>query len=158
MLRRVRERADDESGVTLVELIMAVVILSIAFVAILAAMGTAVIVSDVHKRQATAETILGGWAETLKAQTYVACPTSSEYTYNTVMGAPPPTGYTADNPKIVWWDGNTSNSDPFDPSVDGDPYPATGTCPADHGIEKVTLTVRSLRGVTKTTSILKRAS
>ncbi len=142
---------DDEDGVTLIELIMAVAIMAIAFVAILSAMATGIIVADIHKRQSTAETVLGGWAETLKSADYVPCP-GNEYDYATVMGAAPPTGYTAQPPVVAWWDGTSS-----DPSVYVDPKPPAGTCGSDTGLEQVTLTITSARGVTKTTSILKRS-
>lgn len=143
MTRRLDDR-DREGGFTLVELIVAVAIMSFAFVAIMAALGTAIIVSDVNKRQATAESVLGSYAETLKATAYVACPTT-QYDAS-ALGVNVPTGYSWS--RIISWDG--------DPTTGSFDNPAT-TCPgSDPGLEQVTLTVTTARGVTKTTSILKR--
>ena len=141
-----RVRGSKEHGVTLVELLVAVVIMGIAFVAILSAIGTAIIVSDVHKRQATAETVLQSWAETLKSVPYQANP-GNAYNYDT-LGLPPKAGYTPAAAQVQC-DGNlTTNA--FD-------SPAAPPC-SSPGLQQVTLTVTTARGVTKTTSVLKRST
>jgi prepilin-type N-terminal cleavage/methylation domain-containing protein len=139
-------RDTHEAGVTLVELLVAVVIMGIAFVAILSAIGTAIIVSDVHKRQATAETVLQSWAETLKSAAYQTNPGTA---YNaTQLGVTVPNGYTAQAAQVSC-DGNlTTNA--FD-------SPGPPPCSAS-GLEQITLTVTTARGVTKTTSVLKRGT
>jgi prepilin-type N-terminal cleavage/methylation domain-containing protein len=140
------DRRRAEAGVTLVELLVAIVIMGIAFVAILSAIGTAIIVSDVHKRQATAETVLQSWAETLKSAPYQADPGTS---YNAAqLGVSVPSGYTAQAAQVSC-DGNlTTNA--FD-------SPGAPPCSAA-GLEQIVLTVTSARGVTKTTSVLKRGT
>jgi len=142
------DRREAEAGVTLVELLVAIVIMGIAFVAILSAIGTAIIVSDVHKRQATAETVLQSWAETLKSAPYQADP-GTAYNYGTPgLGLPAVSGYTPAAPQVSC-DGNLTTNK-FD-------SPGAPPCSAA-GLEQITLTVTSARGVTKTTSVLKRGT
>lgn len=157
--RRSHARVDDaaragEAGITLVELLVAVAIMSIAFVALLSAMGTAIIVSDIHRRQSTAESLLGSWAETLKAKSYVSNPstnqTTGEYSYKVVIGADPPKTFT---PTFVvkCWDGTTSNAS------DASGFVALGGG-CGTGLEQVKLDISTTRGVHKGTFILKRSS
>jgi prepilin-type N-terminal cleavage/methylation domain-containing protein len=143
-----------ERGLTLVELLLAVTIMGIAFVAILSAMGTAIIVSDMSKRQSTAESLLVSWAETLKARDYVANPstnqTSGEYSYNVIMGSAPPSRYTATF-VVKCWDGVTSDTS------DAAGFNALGGgCTS--GLEQVKLDISSSGSVHKGTFVLKRSA
>jgi prepilin-type N-terminal cleavage/methylation domain-containing protein len=65
-----RRRRAEERGETLVELLLAVAIMGIAAVALMAGLTTSVLVSDSHRKQATAGTAVRDYAEAL--QTYVA--------------------------------------------------------------------------------------
>ena len=50
-----RHRVADERGETLVEMLLAVAIMGIAAVALMAGLTTSVLMSDIHRKQATAE-------------------------------------------------------------------------------------------------------
>lgn len=161
-LRRVRARRNQrhEAGVTLVELLLTVVIMSIAFVGILGALGTAVMVGDQHKREATAETIVTSWAESLKGATYVACAQSNPansgvagWTYLPAqLGVTYSSRYTV-TMNVTFWDGSTASSVS---TFGAAPSSCTGGTPSDTNLQKITLTITSSPHVVKTTSILKR--
>ena len=72
----VPRRRRGESGLTLIELVVAVAIMGIAFVAIVAGMMTSIFASDVHRRQASGETALRTAAEGVL---YQPCGTVSSY-------------------------------------------------------------------------------
>lgn len=129
-----------EEGLSLVELLVAVAILGIAFVTILGGMGTAVLISDVHRKQATAGTALREYAEVVEAAAYQECSASSQpaYPYSA------PAGFTASMGTVDVWDGNT---------------PAGfGACSSDDpGLQRMRLTVASDDGrATETVQVLKR--
>ncbi|TDU91677.1 prepilin-type N-terminal cleavage/methylation domain-containing protein [Kribbella voronezhensis] len=65
-----RHRVADERGETLVEMLLAVAIMGIAAVALMAGLTTSVLMSDIHRKQATAGTAVRDYAEAL--QKYVA--------------------------------------------------------------------------------------
>ncbi|GAA1601351.1 prepilin-type N-terminal cleavage/methylation domain-containing protein [Kribbella sancticallisti] len=65
-----RHRLADERGETLVELLIAVAIMGIVAVALMAGLATSVLISDIHRKQATAGTAVRDYAEAL--QNYVA--------------------------------------------------------------------------------------
>ena len=80
-----------EAGLTLVELLVTIAIMGIAFAVLVGGMGTAVLGSDLHRKQADAENILRSFAETVKSAEYVDCAQPSDY--QRLFSAP--TGYTA---------------------------------------------------------------
>jgi len=123
-------RPESESGETLLELLIALVIMSIAVVAIVGALAASIKVSDVHRKQTTAGTAARSYAEVVKNNAvsgYVACASASAYT----TGFPAaPTGFSTPVAQIKYWTGTTWS----------------GTCTTDSGLQQVTLTVASNDG------------
>src|SRR5262249_329606 len=131
---------------------VAVVIIGIAFVAILTAMSTSVIVGDIHARRARAETVAQSWAEQLIASKhYVPCANSGNWGPYLVGGSgvsvTVPTGYTTQISDLKYWVTNT-----------GLPAQFTNTCPSpDAGLQQITLKVtpRGSRGAQTLTFLLR---
>ena len=135
-------RSDDDRGETLIELLVTVVILGTAVVAIVAALATGIMVSDIHRKQATAGAAVRAFAETLERQVaapsgpnptgYVDCATNASYAGSYTA----PTGYTATVVAVKFWTGTAF-------------APAAGPCtsPAvDTGVQLVSLKVDSADG------------
>ncbi len=133
-------RTSDDRGETLLELVIAVVILGIAVVAIVGGLASSVLISDVHRRQAQTGVIVRDYAEALQAAitadqaNYVACAGPANYVPSAAAiaatGFTVPSGYTA-TASVQYWDGS-----------------AFGACPAggDTGLQRVSLTVTSDNG------------
>lgn len=92
-------RCTGEAGLTLVELLVTVAIMGIAFAVLVGGLGTAVLGSDLHRKQAEVENMLRSFAESVKGGPYVPCAGPSSYSYATPDGyratatvefAPPP--------------------------------------------------------------------
>ncbi|MEV7590064.1 type II secretion system protein [Streptomyces sp. NPDC089922] len=114
-------RPRGEEGETLIEVLVAVVLIGVAFVAVLGGMGTAIVGSVTQQRLTGADSVVRSAAERIVGAPYVSCSTG----YTTPE---PPAGYTV-TARIEYWDGVGA----FVPS-----------CPtADTGVQRVTLTVRS---------------
>lgn len=64
------QHLEDDAGVSLIEVLIAVAIMGVLFVSVLGGLTTAILASDMHRKQATAETLLRSFAETIKAETY----------------------------------------------------------------------------------------
>lgn len=104
----------DDAGLTLIEVLMAVVIMSIAFSVILGGMFTAIVVSDQHRKSATADSVIRSMAEWVKSAPYVACPSSSNY----ASGFSAPAGFSITVSGVQYWDQTTSAFVPVCPGVD----------------------------------------
>jgi type II secretory pathway pseudopilin PulG len=76
-----RRRVEGEQGETLLELIIAVAIMGIAVVAIVGGLGTSILMSDIHRKQASAGAYVRDYAEAIDnavaAGGYVACNAAS---------------------------------------------------------------------------------
>jgi prepilin-type N-terminal cleavage/methylation domain-containing protein len=129
-----RHRLADERGETLVEMLLAVAIMGIAAVALMAGLTTSVLMSDIHRKQATAGTTVRDYAEAL--QKYVA-----EGHYVDGCGSPAPyaLGAFADPAgfqhsvvagSIRYWNGTAWQS----------------SCTTDKGLQKLTVKVASADG------------
>ena len=80
-------RRRDESGATLIEVLVAVVIMGIAFVVIVGGIGTAIIGSDLQRQRATADVALRTAAERIVGEIpYTPCATSADYVPAAVPG------------------------------------------------------------------------
>lgn len=100
---------------------MAVVLMGIAFVAILGGIGTAIISSVTQQKVTGADSVIRSAAEKVASEPYVSC--ASGYETPT-----PPAGYTV-TVAVEYWDGVGAFGRP---------------CPTvDTGVQKVTLTVHS---------------
>lgn len=145
---RARDLIDDDAGLSLVEILITIVIVGIAFAAILGGMVTSITVSDVHRKQATADTVVRSGAEAVKDLTvaYVSCAGPSAY--ESALPAAP-SGYTIHVTKVEYWDGDGTSTDPVK---------FLGACPSsDAGLQRITLVAGSGDGrATETVQILKR--
>ncbi|MFE5862816.1 prepilin-type N-terminal cleavage/methylation domain-containing protein [Streptomyces virginiae] len=114
-------RPRGEEGETLVEVLVAVVLIGVAFVAVLGGLGTAVISSVTQQKVTGADSVVRSAAEKIISTPYVSC--ADGYATPT-----PPAGYTV-TVEIEYWDGV---------GAFGRPCPTTDT-----GVQKITLTVHS---------------
>jgi prepilin-type N-terminal cleavage/methylation domain-containing protein len=128
------EHGDD--GVTLVELIISIAILGIAFVAILGGMFTLQTTSTYHTRQADGANGIRQYAEVVSALPYQTCPA----TY-VAAGFTPPAGWTA-TLSTTYWNGTAF---------------AAGCPVTDLGLDAVHVTLTSTDGRdTETLDVAKR--
>jgi len=113
---------DGDTGETLIELLVAIVILGIAVVAILGGIVVIVESSTLHRKQAQAQNGLRAWAEQTSAATYNDCATAGSFS----LPSPSlPSGFTPQVTAVEYWNGTSFSS----------------SCAGDQGIQKVTLRV-----------------
>jgi len=132
---------DNDTGETLVELLVAIVILGISVVAILGGLAVVVQSSTLHRKQAQSQNGLRAWAEQIGAATYNDCATVGSF------GLPSPalpSGFTAQVTAVQYWTGTSFGN----------------SCVADQGIQKVTLRVTAVNspypGFTQTLDVVVR--
>jgi type II secretory pathway pseudopilin PulG len=137
---------DLEGGFTLAEVLGALLILSIAVMTIISAIGTSIIASDVQRKLVTEDAVVRAYAEALSAAPYVNCATSTTGGYSAATVLPNLAskwpGYDVgivqlDTDPTHYW-----NS----PTADGVTYwngdnPATfaASCTADTGVQRLVL-------------------
>ena len=120
-----------DRGDTLLEILLAVVIIGAIFSAFFVAISTSTSASTAHRNFVTADTLLRDYAEAAKAAARADCPTSTTYTTTTTT---PPTGFTV------------ANGTGF---VSG-----TGVCPASaSSVQEAEFTVTLPGGATRTLQI-----
>jgi type II secretory pathway pseudopilin PulG len=122
-----RARLAGDRGETLLELVVALAILGIAVVAVIGGLSAAVMLSDVHRKQAAAGVAVRDYAEAV--QTAVA---TGHYT---ACAAPPvtftpPAGYSSSVVAVRFWSGTAW----------------LAACSADTGLQRLSLQVASLDG------------
>lgn len=117
-----------DDGTSLIELLVTIVIIGIAFTGILAGLATSIRGSDYHAAQAQA----GGWArnavERMKDPAVVpwsGCSTGAVYD----DAYAEPGGFT-DTVTVAYWDGSAF----------------TSTCPPDPTLQRITVTIASVDG------------
>jgi type II secretory pathway pseudopilin PulG len=126
---------DDDRGDTLLELLVAVVIMGIAAVAIFGALLASVKVSDYHRKQTSAGAAVHNLAEKLTqyiAAGYTACATTAAYSPATV-GYATPAGFTAATTSVLYWIGGVWT-------------PSGCTAATDTGVQQVAIQVSSSDG------------
>jgi type II secretory pathway pseudopilin PulG len=116
----------DDRGETMVELLLAVVIMGLVIVAAVGGLVTAVLVSDIHRKQATAASYARDYAEAVQAAPYVACATPPAY----ASAGPTWPGYPKSVVAVRYWTGSAWQ----------------GSCSADVGVQQVTVQVASADG------------
>jgi Tfp pilus assembly protein PilV len=121
----------DSSGETLVELLIAMTILGMTVVALVSGIGTSILVSDTHRKEAVAAAVVRSYAESIEASVSAdpssydgRCPAVT--TYGSTFAAP--AGYTASVTAVTYWNGSGFDS---------------ASCSSDPGIEKLSLRVTS---------------
>ncbi|MCA1710636.1 MAG: type II secretion system GspH family protein [Actinobacteria bacterium] len=133
--------AKNETGETLVEVLLAVAILGIAVVVLLSGLGTAIASSSLHRDFSNSQLEVRSFAEAVKKAAYVPCTAGVAFVPGTTV--PPaayssPPGYTASSSypasvdKVQYWTGSAF----------------AGTCPAggDLGVQLVTVTTQGSNG------------
>ncbi|MDQ1722160.1 MAG: hypothetical protein QOI26_1894 [Pseudonocardiales bacterium] len=100
--------ADRDRGETLLELLIALSIMSIAVVAIVGGLLAGVAVSDIHRKQSTAGAAVRDYAENVEKYVagtgYTSCAAPSAYA-PAAVGFTAPTGYTAAAITVRYWSG-----------------------------------------------------
>src|SRR3954467_9641984 len=99
MVRRTRSNA----GMTLIELMVTISIMGVAFASILAGLSGMFRSNDQDRRLAVIETYLRRYADDVQGAPYVSCANATAY--QSSYSAALPTGYTA-SLAIAYWDGN----------------------------------------------------
>jgi type II secretory pathway pseudopilin PulG len=140
-----------QAGETLIETLIAVILLGLLGVGVVAAMTSIISVSDYDAKQSGAETVLRSYAQAWNRAPYVACTGGSPanpYGSTTPPGFTLPSGYTASVSGVTFWNGTSST-----------PVTFGGTCPAsgDAGLQSLSLRVTSPRGPAQTLTIQKRS-
>jgi len=148
-LARLRSAARPDDGATLVETLVALVILGIAGVAILAGLQLSVTASDIHRKQTTDGGYVRGYAEAIEKYlatntNYVKCAGANAYS-PAVVGYSVPSGHSAQQAAAVPLAGNGITQ---------------LTCPGgDQGIQRLQLAVANTDGrATETLTIVVRRS
>lgn len=126
---RLSRRGRDESGETLIEVMASVVLMGTAIVAILAGLFTAVVTSDLHKRQTRAANEVTNAIEAIQRATYLPCGGPTAPDYSSALPAMP-AGYTASITSTQYLQSSTAAD------------PTWGACPGtDQGEQKITVSV-----------------
>jgi prepilin-type N-terminal cleavage/methylation domain-containing protein len=143
-----RRRPDD--GVTLIELMVTVMIVGIAFGTILVALQGMYRASDEHRKLSVAETWVRRYADAIGAASYTSCASTS--TYSAALTPSPPADYTATIASVEYWNGDTS------PATFGSLQSACQSS-GDKGAQRITVRVAGTLtsgSVTKTVVFVKR--
>lgn len=136
-MMNVRFGSSRDSGLSLLESLLAIAIMTTSFAALVGGMRTYVFSSGIHREQASAARIVRAFAESVKAETYVDCAAATDY--GTDFAAPP--GFQTSVTAVAYWDGGSWAS----------------ACPAtDHRLERVTLSVRSSGGTEESVDVVLR--
>jgi hypothetical protein len=126
-----------EAGETLVEVLMTITIIGVAFVAVFGAIFTALRVSDYHRKTTTADVVLRNFAEQVKAPLgayqYVPCTAPGGTSYPAYTPPEPHEDYTATITQIRYLSGYASDAPTW-----------STTCPGtDLGAQELTLQAKS---------------
>jgi len=123
-----------DRGETLIEILLTVVIMGITVTAILGGVGVGVLMSDVHRKQATAGVAVRDLAEAVQDSVagtgYVPCATAAAYA--SPPGYAAPAGYTASvvPTSVRYWTGGGWQA----------------VCTVDSGLQRITVQVASTDG------------
>lgn len=157
---------------TLIEILIAMILLSVAVVVLVGAMTTLTVTTQHHRGLGATDTVVRDFGESVKnnaihATAYRSCPTATEL--NTPAYAPP-TGYATSIDKVEYWipvPGDPMNGSFSEDSDDCDdafellcPSTVDPAAECDPGVQRITLTVTATnaneRGGKNTTQILLR--
>jgi prepilin-type N-terminal cleavage/methylation domain-containing protein len=123
---------DEEDGMTLIEVVLTVAIVSIAFVAILTALGTMITTGALHHQLSRTEAAARNSVEYVKKPaSYIDCATPAAYAIS-AANASLPSGYTAVVETVQVIDNPAATA----------PTYSSSTCPtSDPGVQRVTVRV-----------------
>jgi len=130
-IRRDAAAPGHERGESLIELLVSVTLMGVALVAIISGITTAIVMSDVHRKQATAGTVLRNYAEAIQNMVtgggYVAC--ASATSYASPAGFTVPGGFSKSvvGGSMRYWSAGAWQS----------------TCATDAGLQRLTVQVQS---------------
>ena len=143
-----RRAARSETGETLVETMITVVLLAVLTTGIVASLGTNIRVSDFDARLAGSEAVIRSYAQAWQRAPYLPCTSSSNpYGTTTPPGFTAPASYTATLVAVKAWNSSSGSSGPA----------TFNACPAtDTGLQSLDLQVTSSRGASQTVTIMKR--
>lgn len=120
------KQPDRDRGVTMIELLVAVVLMGLAFGAVFGGLGLFFKIQNTQTSNSAIDVQLRNYAESVLSQTYKDCAKATDYTG--AGKAVAPSGYTG-TVVVKYWDGNITNA-------------AFGTtCTADKGLQQITLTL-----------------
>jgi type II secretory pathway pseudopilin PulG len=125
-------RSESDRGETLLELLIALTIMSIAVVAVVGGLLSGVAVSDIHRKQSTAGAAVRDYAENVEKYVagtgYTSCAAPAAYSPVAVgYSAAVPPGYTASAVAVRYWSGTAWVASPC----------------ADVGLQELTIQVAS---------------
>lgn len=139
-----------DDGFSLVEILLTIAIVGIAFAAILGGMVTSIVVSDLHRKQAIADALARSAAEAVKdhAVAYVDC--AGPAAYRDALPSPPPS-YAVSIVDVRYWDGAAPTmGTPYSPAF-------RSSCSSDHGMQLITVRASSADGdAVETVELIKR--
>jgi type II secretory pathway pseudopilin PulG len=103
-------RLHDETGETLVELLVTIIVIAIGLVAIVGAFGSIIVASDAHQSMADAEVVVRDYSDAVKAKVavpkadadYTRCPGASWFS-PTAAEFTPPTNWTVQVTGVQYW-------------------------------------------------------
>ena len=146
-----------EDGLSLAELLVTIVLVSVTFVAILSGLITTIRVSAAHRSQATTDAVVRSAAEWVKDIAHnpyrSSCNGPAMYSLN---GLAMPTGYSATITRVEYWDGAA-------PATTGTYNLSShmqSSCPGgvDRGLQRITIVATSPDGqASETVQVMKRA-
>lgn len=137
MHTRARPGPNDE-GETLLELLIAVAIMGIAVVAIVGGVATSILMSDIHRKQATAGAYVRNYAEAVVAYVDAETPASTanfaggsspDYSASAVGFTAPAGGFDASVSSVWCWDDGSTKF--------------ISSCAAASAVQQVTLNIAS---------------
>lgn len=138
-MRRHRFIEARERGETLLELVIAIVILGTCVVALGSGIALSVRISAIHRSQATADDVLHNFAEKLQGSTsYSACTSTTTPNYvPQLTPLMPTTGYTTPTVTVNYWVASTAS------------FTTNHACPStgDPGLQQVKVTLNSTGGL-----------
>src|SRR4051794_29839643 len=126
-------RLRDERGETLVEVAISVMVMSVAVVALVGGLVTAVMMSDIHRKQAKAGAYVRAFAEAVETaidaspSAYVSCATAADYAGAYASGD---AAFSTAIVAISYWSGASFS----------------GTCATDGGVQRLSLRASSTDG------------
>jgi type II secretory pathway pseudopilin PulG len=101
--------ADRDRGETLLELLVALAIMSLTVVAVVGGLVAGIAVSDIHRKQSTAAAAARDYAENVEKHVastgYTSCAAPSAYAPGAVGYTAVPSGYTATPVAVRYWSG-----------------------------------------------------